>query len=33
MESWIEWARGPAFLFAFGFMLLGLTRHVLLTLW
>jgi len=33
MESWIEWARGPAFLFAFSFMLLGLMRHVVLTLW
>jgi len=33
MESWIEWARGPAFIFAFSFMLLGLTRHVFLTIW
>jgi nitrate reductase gamma subunit len=33
MESWLEWARGPAFVFAFVFMLLGLTRHVVLTLW
>ena len=33
MESWLEWARGPAFLFAFVFMLLGLARHVALTLW
>ena len=33
MESWLEWARGPAFLFAFVFMLLGLTRHVALTVW
>ena len=33
MESWLEWARGPAFIFAFTFMLLGLTRHVALTTW
>ena len=33
MESWIAWARGPAFVFAFSFMLLGLIRHVLLTSW
>ena len=33
MESWVEWARGPAFLFAFSFMLLGLIRHVVLTGW
>ena len=32
MESWLEWARGPAFLFAFVFMLLGLARHVALTI-
>jgi nitrate reductase gamma subunit len=31
MESWLEWARGPAFLFAFSFMVLGLIRHVALT--
>ena len=33
MESWIEWARGPAFVFAVSFMLLGLIRHVSLTIW
>jgi nitrate reductase gamma subunit len=33
MEAWLEWARGPAFIFALSFMLLGLARHVLLTLW
>ena len=33
MESWLEWARGPAFIFAFTFMLLGLIRHVALTIW
>ena len=33
MESWLEWARGPAFMFAFAFMLLGLTRQVALTIW
>jgi nitrate reductase gamma subunit len=32
MESWLEWARGPAFVFAFTFMVLGLIRHVVLTL-
>jgi nitrate reductase gamma subunit len=31
MESWIAWARGPAFVFAFSFMLLGLARHAVLT--
>jgi nitrate reductase gamma subunit len=31
MEAWLEWARGPAFVFAFTFMVLGLVRHVLLT--
>jgi len=30
MESWIAWAKGPALLFAFTFMLLGLIRHVVL---
>ncbi len=33
MESWLEWARGPAFLFALVFMLLGLARHLALTIW
>ena len=33
MESWLLWARGPAFIFAFTFMVLGLTRHVILTSW
>jgi nitrate reductase gamma subunit len=31
MEAWLEWARGPAFVFAFTFMVLGLIRHVVLT--
>ncbi len=31
MEAWLEWARGPAFVFAFSFMVLGLVRHVVLT--
>jgi nitrate reductase gamma subunit len=31
MEAWLEWARGPAFVFAFSFMVLGLLRHVVLT--
>lgn len=33
MESWLEWARGPAFVFSFSFMVLGLTRHLALTVW
>jgi nitrate reductase gamma subunit len=33
MEYWLEWARGPAFIFSFGFMILGLVRHLSLTLW
>ena len=31
MEAWLEWARGPAFVFAFSFMVLGLIRHAVLT--
>jgi nitrate reductase gamma subunit len=31
MEAWLEWARGPAFVFAFTFMVLGLIRHAVLT--
>lgn len=31
MESWLDWARGPAFLFCFCFMVLGLIRHAVLT--
>ncbi len=33
MEHLVEWARGPAFIFSFTFMVLGLLRHVALTLW
>ncbi|MFH1530165.1 MAG: hypothetical protein ABIK09_05445 [Pseudomonadota bacterium] len=33
MEPWLEWARGPAFIFAFTFMVLGLARHVVMTAW
>jgi nitrate reductase gamma subunit len=33
MEAWLEFARGPLFIFAFVFMLLGLARHVVLTAW
>jgi len=33
MEAWIEWARGPAFLFSFTFMAAGLLRHVAVTAW
>lgn len=32
MEAWLAFARGPAFVFAFSFMILGLVRHTLLTL-
>jgi len=33
MHAWLAWARGPAFTFCFSFMVLGLVRHVALTLW
>jgi len=33
MQAWIEWARGPVFVFSFSFMVLGLARHVALTVW
>ena len=33
MEHLLEWARGPAFIFSFSFMILGLARHLALTLW
>ncbi len=33
MHAWLEWARGPAFVFCFSFMLLGLVRHVGVTIW
>lgn len=33
MEYWINWARGPAFIFSFTFMILGLARHLAVTLW
>jgi len=33
MQSWLEFARGPLFLFAFSFMVLGLLRHLLITSW
>jgi nitrate reductase gamma subunit len=33
MGYWIEWARGLAFIFSLSFMVLGLGRHLLLTLW
>ena len=32
LASWLEWARGPAFVFCFGFMLLGYLRHIILTI-
>ena len=33
MEAWLEWARGPVFRFALAFMILGLVRHLALTVW
>jgi nitrate reductase gamma subunit len=33
MGYWLEWARGPAFIFSFSFMILGLVRHLALTFW
>ena len=33
MEGLLDFARGPGFLFAFAFMVLGLLRHLLLTTW
>lgn len=33
MDSLLEWARGPVFVFSLSFMLLGLLRHVLVTLY
>jgi nitrate reductase gamma subunit len=31
MEAWLEWARGPFFIFSFTFMALGLIRHAVVT--
>lgn len=33
MSAFIEWARGPLFIFSITFMGLGLLRHVLVTVW
>ena len=33
METWLEWARGPIFRGALVFMILGLARHVALTIY
>lgn len=33
MDVWLEWARGPVFRFALAFMILGLIRHLALTVW
>ena len=33
MEAWLDFARGPALIFAFSFMILGLIRHLVLTAW
>lgn len=32
MEQWLEWARGPMFRFAFVLMVLGLLRHIVMTI-
>ena len=32
MDTWLELARGPIFLFAISFMILGLARHAILTM-
>jgi nitrate reductase gamma subunit len=33
MTDWLEWARGPVFVFSFTLMILGLIRNFLLTIW
>jgi nitrate reductase gamma subunit len=33
METWLEWARGPAFYAALTFMVLGLARRLTMTVW
>jgi nitrate reductase gamma subunit len=33
VNAWLEWARGPAFIFCFSFMVLGLVRHAALVIW
>lgn len=33
MEAWLTFARGPVFIFAFSFMVLGYMRHLLINLW
>ena len=33
MDVWLQWARGPLFWTALAFMILGLARQVLLTVW
>ena len=33
MLEWLEWARGPAFVFSFTLMMLGLIRNLFLTIW
>jgi nitrate reductase gamma subunit len=33
MEVWLQWARGPLFWTALAFMILGLLRHLGLTVW
>ncbi len=33
MDAWTQWLRGPAFWAALAFMILGLVRHLTLTVW
>ena len=33
MDTWLQWLRGPVFWAALTFMILGLARHVAMTLW
>ena len=33
MDTWIQWLRGPVFWAALTFMILGLARHIAMTVW
>jgi nitrate reductase gamma subunit len=33
LEAWLDWARGPMFWAALTFMVLGLLRHLVVTIW
>ena len=33
MDVWLQWAKGPLFWTALAFMIFGLLRHLVLTLW